>query len=736
MQEQLEAIDRLRAQARHENHRYPVVVAGPREDCRRLAEAVMARLSDLRTACVGDDDGTGAAVSNARIGSVLGSECDLVVYDAWSGFDPDAFGAVSGTIRGGGLLLLLTPPLDAWPVFADPQKARIALYPWRPDQVGGRFLARLARVIAADPAVLRLEPGLPPPDLPAPGPAAAPAVRTAEPWLTEDQRLAVAAVEHVGRGRRRRPAVLIADRGRGKSAALGIAAARLIADRPRRIVVTAPRPSAAAAVFHHAALLLPRAGQVRPGLITSGAARIEFAPPDALAFDPPPADLVLVDEAAAMPAPLLERMLARYSRIAFATTVHGYEGTGRGFALRFRHTLNTRTPGWREVMLHEPVRWAPADPLERFTFRSLLLDATPAAAPVIAEAGTGDVSVERLDRGRLAADEERLDRLFGLLVLAHYQTRPSDLRTLLDGPGLRVWCLRYRGQVAAAALVAREGGFDGALARAVWLGQRRPRGHLIPQSLASHAGFEAAARLHGARVLRIAVHPAAQGRGLGTRLLAALVEDAGREGMDFIGASFGASRDVVDFWQRSGLTPVRLGTRRDAASGTHSVIVLRPLSEAGSALRQAVRGRFISHLPYQLADPLRDLDPLLAVRLLQHGSGDPPAPALDDGDWRDLVTFAFGRRRYADCRVPLWRLAVLAGARRASLPEVDDALLAALAQRVLQGRSWGHVAERLGVAGRAAVEGRLRETVATLLQRLGDNQVLTAAGFPGGRAGL
>ncbi|MET0001946.1 MAG: tRNA(Met) cytidine acetyltransferase TmcA domain-containing protein, partial [Candidatus Thiodiazotropha lotti] len=44
----------------------------------------------------------------------LGRESGLLIYNAFSGFDPDAFGAVSGTLAGGGLLLLLTPALDQW----------------------------------------------------------------------------------------------------------------------------------------------------------------------------------------------------------------------------------------------------------------------------------------------------------------------------------------------------------------------------------------------------------------------------------------------------------------------------------------------------------------------------------------------------------------------------------------------------------------------------------------------
>lgn len=34
----------------------------------------------------------------------LGRECDFLVFNAWSGFDVDAFGAISGTLRGGGLM--------------------------------------------------------------------------------------------------------------------------------------------------------------------------------------------------------------------------------------------------------------------------------------------------------------------------------------------------------------------------------------------------------------------------------------------------------------------------------------------------------------------------------------------------------------------------------------------------------------------------------------------------------
>ena len=44
-------------------------------------------------------------------------------------------------------------------------------------------------------------------------------------------------------------------------------------------------------------------------------------------------------------------------------------------------------------------------------------------------------------------------------------------------------------ELLGVALVAREGNIPPDLAHAIWAGRRRPRGHLLPQSLLAHAGF-------------------------------------------------------------------------------------------------------------------------------------------------------------------------------------------------------------------------------------------------------
>ena len=244
-------------------------------------------------------------------------------------------------------------------------------------------------------------------------------------------------------GHRRRPLVLSADRGRGKSSLLGLAAAELLRQQPDlQIVVTAPSQATVATLFTHATNTLEDAPQLLAGL--------SYCSPDRLVHEPLQPDLLLVDEAAAIPTPLLEAMLARHGRIVFATTEHGYEGTGRGFHLRFKRVLDRETPGWQEIHLAEPIRWSSRDPLEPLVFR------LPASMPRSrhrqrppSSAGAGSSRMHWHDEGLL-------HRVFGLLVLAHYQTTPSDLRYLLESPALDIHLLEQGPHLLGVALVARK----------------------------------------------------------------------------------------------------------------------------------------------------------------------------------------------------------------------------------------------------------------------------------------
>jgi len=734
---------RLGAEARRANHRLTLVLCGERDWTVAAVRAAAAGAGGGR----GDESAVWlsdrALDPDARplhaATQLLGGECGLLIYDAWSGFDPDGFGAATGTLGGGGLLVLACPPLADWPGLPDPQAARIAPWPWAAADVSGRFLARLVRVLRTAPGVTILAQG----DAPAiPHPAKGPGASDSAPRpvaqspgtqdpaepANPDQRAAVAAILRHARGRPGRPLVLTAHRGRGKSAALGIAAARLFqsGDRGasvRNILVTAPRRSACDALFHHAALAWSGSRLNGSGLCDT-VGTLRFLAPDALVDGCPPADMLLVDEAAGIPAPLLASLLATYPRLVFATTVHGYEGTGRGFDLRFRDTLDRRTPHWRALTLTTPIRWTQGDPLEALTFRALMLDAAPADAEALRGAQVRTCTLEHLDRDALAVDDETLGQVFGLLVLAHYQTRPLDLRLLLDAPGVRVLILRHGGQVAATLVAAEEGGMsDPALLRAVFDGRRRPRGHLLPQNLSAHAGLAEAPRLRYLRVIRIAVHPALGRRGLGRRLLRALdweARQAARRGeLDLLGASFGATPGLIAFWSACGYRPVQIGTHRNAASGEHALVMLRGASASGRRFIAAAGCRLEERLPVLLPGPLRRLDPGVLVALERaldpHPGSSPPVPGQSAADALEVRSFVSGHRTL-EAALPalaaLTRRRLGPALRAGTIGEADAALLIAATRQL---RSLPELVGHFGPGGRERLLRRLREVLGLLL---------------------
>lgn len=678
-----------------------ILLCGERSTTANAAESWLATRPPARTLWIGDSNPAEAhclPASKAR--TQLGGEYDVLIFDAFAGFDPDAFGACVGTIRGGGVILLLAPVLAAWPDYPDPDLDRIAAHPWRGEQLRSRYLTRLADLLAHHPTVTHLDTGNPSDldQLSAIGPTPTKVGRNLEPGA--DQALAIQAVLRVARGHRRRPALLVADRGRGKSAAMGMAAAELLATH--QILVTAPSRRAADALFEHARLAL--------GSRTDLLERLRFVAPDQLCRELPRTDLLLVDEAAAIPLAMLQELLTHHARIAFATTVHGYEGAGRGFAIRFRERLDRETPQWRQVELREPIRWAAGDAVEALSFDALLLNAEPAA---LAAAPGEETHIERLDPDQLARDEALLRQVFGLLVGAHYQTRPQDLRNLLDGPDIQVWASFAGRQVVATLLISREGGFAPELCEAIQAGRRRPRGHLLPQTLAFHGGHARIAELRIDRVMRIAVHPRLRRRGLGRRLLRTAMARSLAESIDLFGTSFGIDAELLTFWQALGLEPVRIGNRRETASGEHSGILLKPLSAAGQVPFTALRQRFLQDLPWLLAEPLARLEPELVIGLSPTQLVE--SPNLNQNDIVDLQDFAQGHRQYLDCLPALWRLTAQ-GWRRGALRRLPARQAALLITRVLQRRDWRTIADQAQLNGRAGVITQLRAAVGTLLE--------------------
>ncbi|MGI5310647.1 GNAT family N-acetyltransferase [Rheinheimera sp. WS51] len=524
----------------------------------------------------------------------LGTECDVLVVNAFSGFPADAVAAISGCVKAGGLWLVLCPEFRLWQQQANPAHSSLLPYPIDATEYQGLFIRFwLQQITTANLFVFHGQQLIQ--QLAWPTLAASNA--SEPPFASKDQAKAAQAICRVVTGHRRRPLVLTADRGRGKSAILGITAAQLVTNIKQPIIITAPSPQAAAIAVNHFKQLAAE----------SDHDCLQFMPLDELLLKKPAAALLMIDEAAAIPTPILQQLVAHYSRIVFATTEHGYEGTGRGFTVRFQQHLNKHCPGWQKLHLQQPIRYQIKDPLEQLIFSSFLLQSHPVNFDQQIVPG---YVVKTYTAADWLQQINKLQQVFSLLSLAHYQTQVKDLASLLDNPDLMVMTFEATDTVLACALLSAEGNLPPQLAKQIYYGQRRIQGHLLAQSLAFHCAKPELATRNLLRVMRIAVQPELQRQKLGQRLLQQIEIFATQHNIDYLGTSYGANINLLQFWQQAGYTAVRLGQTADKASGEYSLLMLKPLIQED--VSNTLTTEFAQYLPNQAAVHY----PLLATQLL------------------------------------------------------------------------------------------------------------------------
>jgi tRNA(Met) cytidine acetyltransferase len=754
----------LHEEARRANERRVLVLAGDPERTRSRAHDVVDALDVgvAETTVVGPEGFlAGEHVGTRRAGELLGSTREVVVLDCHAECRPNALGRVVGVVDGGGLLVLLAPSMDAWPDVRDGFDEGMAVPPFTLDDVTGHFRRRLVALARAHRGVSivdvddttdanrraddaetegnvvvesdgRTDPpparavAAPSPPADARFPAAA-----YEACLTVDQRDAVAALEAL-----REPGsavVMEADRGRGKSSAAGLAAGALAAGGDD-VVVTAAERRGCREVFERARELLDAldAAGDHPGEYHLRAAgdetaddeskgSVRFEPVGDVVDSPDDGDVLVVDEAATVPVRRLAATLDA-DRVAYATTVHGYEGTGRGFDVRFRDRLEERDHDVVDCRLADPIRYAAGDPVEVWAFRALLLDARPPVDDLVADATPESVTYRELDAAALLADEHLLRETFGSLVLAHYRTEPDDLARLLDAPNLSVRALVHDGHVACVALLAREGDLSASRRASMYEGGR-VKGNMLPDVLTSQLRDEAAAATVGYRVVRIATHHAVRRSGLASHLLSTVRDEVAGD-VDWLGSGFGATPELVDLWRENGYGSVHLSTTRNDASGEYSAIVLAPTSDAGRELRDRHAEWFAARAPSVLSDALADCDPDVVRATLR------ACPASVDVDlaapaWRTVVGASYGPGLFDVAPAPFRDLAVKhlvdPGDSEGALDGREERLLVA---RVLQARPWPAVADALDYVSAGACMRALGDAFRPLVDAYGTGDAL------------
>jgi tRNA(Met) cytidine acetyltransferase len=736
-----EVVRKLRSEATATNERRLLVLSGAPAATRTTARtAVETGSFDGSVVTVSDRAIAGERIQPRSTGELLGTTHDCIVLDCHGGCLPNALGQATGAVDGGGLLILLVPPLDAWPETDCALEETLSAPPFSPDAVDNRFKRRLVRTLCAHRGVAIVDvdanevlkrgctdpaPRRPGTDVTPPESHAFP-VSVYEACRTTDQRDAVHRCERLSNPGT--AIVLEADRGRGKSSAAGFAAASL-AIEGTDVLVTAPDYRNTAELFDRAVETLrtlgslaadERDGSNRPAIraIDGGSIRFE-KPPDAVNAS---AGVCFVDEAAALPVRTLETLLSVAPSSCFTTTVRGYEGAGRGFDVRFRDRLDEER-SVTAMTLSEPIRYAESDPIEAWLFHALLLGATPPPAELISESTPAEAAYERFDRDELAADETRLREAFGLLVAAHYRTEPNDLARLLDAPNVAIRALTVDDHVVSVALLGREGGLEESIRRTAYEGDRI-EGNLVPDLLTSQLRDPDAGVPVGLRIMRIATHHAVRSTGFGSALLDAIETefdpngdsaDGRFEAVDYLATSYGATPELLRFWRTNGYRMAHLSSTRNDTSGEHSAVMLFPLSPVGQDVFDRHTEWFRRRLPDVLAEPLGSVEPDIVRGVLAATAGTTRV-SLSDFEWRLVASAAYGPGRYGTAPGPFRGLAF-----RALLDStLDDAETERLlVLKVLQGRPWDATTAALGYDSERACKRALGNAFKPIVEAYG-----------------
>ncbi|EFN5153285.1 tRNA(Met) cytidine acetyltransferase [Escherichia coli] len=589
--------------------------------------------------------------SPSALQTLLGREFRHAVFDARHGFDAAAFAALSGTLKAGSWLVLLLPVWEEWENQPDADSLR-----WSdcPDPIATpHFVQHLKRVLTADNDAILWRQNQPF-SLAHFTPRTDWHPATGAPQPEQQQLLQQLLTMPPG------VAAVTAARGRGKSALAG----QLISRIAGSAIVTAPAKAATD-------VLAQFAGE-----------KFRFIAPDALLASDEQADWLVVDEAAAIPAPLLHQLVSRFPRTLLTTTVQGYEGTGRGFLLKFC----ARFPYLHRFELQQPIRWAQGCPLEKMVSEALVFDDEN-----FTHTPQGNIVISAFEQTLWRSDPETPLKVYQLLSGAHYRTSPLDLRRMMDAPGQHFLQAAGENEIAGALWLVDEGGLSQELSQAVWAGFRRPRGNLVAQSLAAHGSNPLAATLRGRRVSRIAVHPARQREGTGRQLIAGALQYT--HDLDYLSVSFGYTGELWRFWHRCGFVLVRMGNHREASSGCYTAMALLPMSDAGKQLaeREHYRLRRDAQALAQWNGETLPVDPLNDA-------------ILSDDDWLELAGFAFAHRPLLTSLGCLLRLL-----------QTSELALPALRGRLQKNASDAQLCTTLKLSGRKMLLIRQREEAAQAL---------------------
>jgi N-acetyltransferase 10 len=377
-------------------------------------------------------------------------------------------------------------------------------------------------------------------------------------------------IEAISEKTLRSTVTLTAARGRGKSAALGVAMAAAVSFGYSNIFVTSPTPENLKTLFDFVFKAFDALGYqehmdydiiqstnpdfnkaiVRVNIYRDHRQTIQYIQPQDFQTLGQ-AELLVIDEAAAIPLPVIKKLLGPYL-VFMASTINGYEGTGRSLSIKLIQQLREQSRGFnsgkgdssaatggrslREIKLEEPIRYAPGDQTEKWLNKLLCLDATSVPRMASGCPHPNECELYYVNRDTLFSyhplSEEFLQRMMSLCVASHYKNSPNDLQLMSDAPAHNLFVLLPPVSEETTTLpeplcviqLCLEGEISRDAVMASLSRGKRADGDLIPWSVSQQFQDDDFASLSGARIVRIASHPDYTRMGYGTRALQLLID--------------------------------------------------------------------------------------------------------------------------------------------------------------------------------------------------------------------
>ncbi|KAH9669509.1 RNA cytidine acetyltransferase 1 [Citrus sinensis] len=319
---------------------------------------------------------------------------------------------------------------------------------------------------------------------------------------------------------------LLAARGRGKSAALGLAIAGAIAAGYSNIFVTAPSPENLKTLFE---------------FVCKGFNAIEYKYMEPHEHEKlAQVELLVIDEAAAIPLPVVRSLLGPYL-VFLSSTVNGYEGTGRSLSLKLLHQLEQQShmPAkgvegsahgclFKKIELSESIRYAPGDPIESWLNGLLCLDVMNSIPHINRLPPPSECDLYYVNRDTLFSyhkeSELFLQRMMALYVSSHYKNSPNDLQLMADAPAHHLFVLlgpvdeskNQLPDILCVIQVCLEGQISRRSVLKSFSEGHQPSGDQIPWKFSEQFRDAVFPSLSGARIVRIATHPSAMRLGYGS----------------------------------------------------------------------------------------------------------------------------------------------------------------------------------------------------------------------------